>query len=59
VSDPIVELFEAVAGQHLPGGCDRCDAFQVVTMLGSGLASLVVHHDDDCPALRALAAGTN
>jgi hypothetical protein len=43
------------------GGCDRCDAYQVMTPdpVHAGIFHLAIHHDDDCPFLRARAAGSN
>jgi len=59
VTDSIEALFAAVADQKIPGGCDRCDAYQVVTVLGEGVPSLVVHHTTDCPRWRSRAAASN
>jgi len=58
-ADLVESLFAAVADQKIPGGCDRCDAYQVVTVLGEGVASLVVHHTTDCPRWRSRAARNN
>jgi hypothetical protein len=54
-SDPIADMVRAYAGQQIPGGCDRCDAYQTVIPdgLGPNAHLLRVHHDDWCPALAA------
>jgi hypothetical protein len=47
-------------GARIPGGCDACNAEQVVvaTAYGQrGLSVIQVHHDDWCPVLRAARAG--
>jgi hypothetical protein len=51
--------FSGVAGREIPGGCEQCDAFQVMTEATEGVWSLVVHHDDWCPFLRARKAEAN
>ena len=43
-------------GARVPGGCDYCDACQVVEPVSAGVWSIGVHHDDDCPFLRSLEA---
>ncbi len=53
------DLFGELAGEQIPGGCDRCDAYQTVVTLVPGVDSLTVHHDDWCPVLRAMNAETN
>ncbi len=48
----------AQRGRRIQGGCASCDAFQ--TLDGDdGVFVLTVHHDDDCPELRAMRAGSN
>lgn len=39
-----------ILGQQIPGGCDRCDAYQRITRHETGIC-LTTHHDDDCPTL--------
>jgi hypothetical protein len=34
-----------------PGGCDDCDAFQILERVGLRIWKITVHHDPDCPAL--------
>lgn len=41
----------AMAGRRLPGGCDDCDAYQVLSRCADDLFVLVVHHDPTCPHL--------
>jgi hypothetical protein len=49
---PLVELFAALDGAELPGGCDGCNAVQRVRDAGGGVFVLdVFHSDDDCPTL--------
>jgi hypothetical protein len=53
------DTLEPLYGAEIPGGCDHCDAFQVVkaTALGQrGLSVIEVHHDDWCPVLRTVQA---
>ena len=50
----LVNLFGAVDGAEIPGGCERCDAFQTLSVLTAGVWHLVVHHDDGCPVLEAV-----
>jgi hypothetical protein len=53
------DLFRKVHGKQIPGGCDTCDAFQTMDEVSHGVHMLTVHHDDDCPTLRAMNADTN
>jgi hypothetical protein len=53
------DLFRKTEGRQIPGGCDQCDAYQVVETLSPGVHALNIHHEDDCPVLRASKAGTN
>jgi hypothetical protein len=54
-------LFNSLAGRELPGGCDDCNAVQIMRedVAVAGVWHLVIHHDDGCPALRSRRAGTN
>jgi hypothetical protein len=38
-------------GARIPGGCDHCNAYQVVhaDYWGPDLHRLAIHHDDWCP----------
>lgn len=44
-----------MTGRRLPGGCDDCGAYQVLSRLPSDAYGhvyvLTVHHDDTCPHL--------
>ena len=53
------DLFHKAEGQAIPGGCDRCDAYQTIESLEPSVHIIRVHHDDWCPFLRARAAGSN
>jgi hypothetical protein len=53
------DLFGQIEDEPVPGGCDRCDAYQTLSEESAGVFVLVVHHDDHCPVLRAMKAGTN
>jgi hypothetical protein len=41
-------------GLHIPGGCLDCDAYQTVDSTRAPLYFLTVHHDETCPAYRAM-----
>lgn len=45
-------MLDAMAGKRMPGGCDDCDAYQVVTEAAGGVYVLQVHHDATCPEYR-------
>ena len=53
------ELFSRLAGEPIPGGCDQCDAYQILETLSPGVAVLNIHHDDGCAILLASRAGRN
>lgn len=53
------DVFSQTENQLIPGGCERCDAFQTLTITSPGIYGIVVHHDDWCPALRARTSGMN
>lgn len=40
-----------LTGRRLPGGCDDCDAYQVLSRCADNLYVLTVHHDETCPRL--------
>jgi len=40
--------------QRVSGGCDACEAYQTITEDSPGVYVLTVHHDDRCPAWRAV-----
>jgi hypothetical protein len=42
-----------IDGARVPGGCDTCDAYQVITATAGGqrgLSLIEVYHDDWCPS---------
>jgi hypothetical protein len=51
--DFLADLAEQLRDQHVPGGCDDCDAWQTLTG-SSGVYVLGVHHDDTCPTYLAM-----
>jgi hypothetical protein len=51
----ISDLFESMAGQRIPGGCDDCDAYQEMTKQ-HGIYVMTVHHDDTCPTWQQIRA---
>lgn len=53
------ELFREAEGKRIPGGCDQCEAYQIVESVSPGVWHLAIRHDADCPILRASRAGTN
>jgi hypothetical protein len=53
------ELFKKIEGESIPGGCDQCEAYQIVEELSPGVHSLNIHHDDNCPVLRASRSKAN
>jgi hypothetical protein len=44
----ISEIFDGMAGQRIPGGCDACDAYQTMGER-DGIFIITVHHDSWCP----------
>jgi hypothetical protein len=47
-------LLGPLDGARIPGGCDSCNAFQVVRPgVVPGAWNVTVHHDDWCPFLAA------
>jgi hypothetical protein len=53
------DLFSQVEDQPIPGGCDMCDAYQIVETVSPGVHVLNVHHDEECPILRASRSQAN
>jgi hypothetical protein len=41
-------------GARIPGGCEDCDAYQVVEPVAAGVWNILVHHDDWCPTYRRM-----
>ena len=50
MSNHVTQLFASMDGARVPGGCDRCDAYQDVA-LKDGVVAISVSHDEDCPVL--------
>lgn len=50
-TNPASLLIRRQDGARIPGGCQHCDAYQVVhaDFFGPDLHRLSVHHDDWCP----------
>jgi hypothetical protein len=55
----IDDLFRKAHGKQIPGGCEDCDAYQTMDEVRPRVHMLTVHHDDDCPTLRAMKADEN
>ncbi len=45
------DLFSQVEDDPIPGGCERCDAYQTFESPMPGVHIVNVHHDDWCPIL--------
>lgn len=58
--DAVARVLGPLDGARLPGGCDDCDAFQTVDP-GSvaGVWINRVHHDEWCPVLARIRAGSS
>jgi len=48
----VARTLSPLEGERIPGGCDRCDAFQIVEPIDGGVWTLTVYHDDNCPFLK-------
>jgi hypothetical protein len=55
--DRATSALDAMIDRHLPGGCDDCNATQVMSRYTDGLYVLIVHPDSTCPAYRAATGG--
>ncbi len=55
---PPESVLADLTGRRLPGGCEDCDAYQVLSRLPDdtwgGVYVLTVHHDDTCPHLNGV-----
>jgi len=49
--EPPRSALDAMTGRRMPGGCEDCDAYQVMSRCADGLYVLAVHHDEACPRL--------
>ena len=53
-------MLRSLDGARIEGGCDECDAYQIVAAPAFGQSNVTnvqVHHDDDCPTLLRVAGG--
>jgi hypothetical protein len=50
---PVSDFLASIDGARIPGGCDVCDAYQVIqARAGHRDVHLIkVFHDNDCPVL--------
>lgn len=46
MTEPIQQQFAALDGAQIPGGCDHCDATQVIT--AGAVIRIEVRHADEC-----------
>ncbi|WP_446218804.1 hypothetical protein [Micromonospora sp. IBHARD004] len=55
-TSPVSMLFRSQDGARIPGGCDTCNAYQVLQAdhHGPNLHCISVHHDDWCPTYNAM-----
>ena len=51
----IDDLFRDFEDEPIPGGCNKCDAFQTMRPdpTHAGIYYLEIHHDAGCPFLRS------
>jgi hypothetical protein len=49
MDDPLQATLGPLVGVQIPGGCDLCDAYQVVEKVESLWWHVHVYHDDWCP----------
>lgn len=47
--DPLVNVFGALDGEILPGGCNGCNAYEKVHAVSAGVWRITTHHDRSCP----------
>lgn len=57
MGDPMINVLGPLDGAEIPGGCDRCDAYQRVRIVGGGVYEVDVLHDDGCPRLAGSESG--
>lgn len=48
----LADLLGPLDGAKIPGGCDRCDAYQTTSAISAGIWQVTVHHDEWCPVLQ-------
>lgn len=49
-----LDFLNALDGARIPGGCEDCDAEQTVDATAAPIYQVTVHHDNTCPAYRAI-----
>ena len=49
--NPLANVLGPLDGASVPGGCESCNAHQVVRSEASGMWVIDVLHDDGCPVL--------
>jgi hypothetical protein len=50
----IRQLNASLDGAEIPGGCDRCDAYQTADVDTHGIRRIRVHHGTWCPRWNAM-----
>lgn len=53
------DLLGQIEDEPVPGGCPRCDAYQVLQVVGPGVFVMKVVHDDWCEEFRAMHSRSN
>jgi hypothetical protein len=51
------DLLAPLDGARIPGGCDDCDAYQIVVATAGGMrgvSAIQIYHDDWCPTLAVM-----
>ena len=58
--NPLSGYLASIDGAQIPGGCDACDAYQVVQARAGhrNVHIIKVFHDGDCPTLAAIHGST-
>ncbi len=57
VQAQLARVLGPLDGAKIRGGCDHCDAYQVVRPIEAGWWDIGVYHDDDCPFLARIERG--
>lgn len=50
----LVNVFGPMDGAEIHGGCEQCDAYQMVRVVDRAVFSVDVFHDNDCPVLKRI-----
>ncbi len=56
-ADFLGQLLGPLSGGQVAGGCDECDARQVVRQVEAGGWTITTHHADGCPWYEARGGG--